>query len=68
MREAIPVSTVDLSNLAWRKSTRSTAGGSNGNCVEVAHAGPAIAIRDSKNPAVALAYPNATFVIFLQSV
>lgn len=35
MSEAITVSTVDLSGLAWRKSTRS-GGGSNTNCVEVA--------------------------------
>lgn len=32
------MSTVDLSRLAWRKSSRSTAGGDNGNCVEIAFA------------------------------
>jgi len=36
--EAIKVSTVDLSRLAWRKSSRSGQDGSNGNCVEVAFA------------------------------
>jgi hypothetical protein len=36
--EAINVSTVDLSRLAWRKSSRSGQDGSNGNCVEVAFA------------------------------
>jgi hypothetical protein len=41
VKEAIAVSTVDLSRLAWRKSSRSTTDGSNGNCVEVAFAGPA---------------------------
>ena len=32
----------------WRKSSRS-GNGSDGNCVEVAFAGPAVAVRDSKN-------------------
>jgi hypothetical protein len=36
MREAISVSTVDLSGLVWRKSSRSTVNGDNGNCVEIA--------------------------------
>jgi hypothetical protein len=34
-------------DLTWRKSSHSS---SNGQCVEIAHAGPDIAIRDSKNP------------------
>lgn len=34
----------------WRKSSRSNNGG-NGNCVEVALAGRAARVRDSKNPA-----------------
>ena len=38
----------DHSRPAWRKSTYS---GQNGNCVEVAGLGPAIAVRDSKDPA-----------------
>jgi hypothetical protein len=38
----------DLSAVTWRKSTRSTGGGS--NCVEVACLPSRIAIRDSKNP------------------
>jgi len=49
MSEAITMSTVDFSGLAWRKSSRS-GGGSNANCVEIAFAGPAVAVRDSKNP------------------
>jgi hypothetical protein len=40
---------VDLSGLRWRKSSRSGQG-TNGNCVEVAFAGPAVAVRDSKRP------------------
>jgi hypothetical protein len=37
----------DLSRAAWRKSTYS---GNGGDCVEVADVGPAIAVRDSKDP------------------
>ncbi|MGH3756533.1 DUF397 domain-containing protein [Actinophytocola sp.] len=60
MREAIRVSTVDLSGIAWRKSSRSGQDGSNGACVEVAVAGPAVAVRDSKEPAAGvLAFPAA---------
>lgn len=39
--------TVDLSRVRWRKSSFSGGGGS--NCVEVANAGQAIAVRDSKD-------------------
>lgn len=42
---------IDLSGLAWRKSSRS--GPNCDNCVEVAFAGPAVAVRDSKNPSAA---------------
>ncbi len=38
----------DLSAATWRKSTRSSGGGS--NCVEIASLPGLIAIRDSKNP------------------
>ncbi|MGK5557517.1 DUF397 domain-containing protein [Actinomadura kijaniata] len=37
-----------LSNVTWRKATRSTNNG--GDCVEVASAPGVVAIRDSKNP------------------
>jgi Domain of unknown function (DUF397) len=40
---------VELSNAAWRKSSQS--GPHCDNCVEVAFAGEAILLRDSKNPA-----------------
>jgi len=66
MKEASTVSTVDLTGLSWRKSSRSTANGTDGNCVEIAFAGPAVAVRDSKNPAAAtLAVPAAAFTALL---
>jgi hypothetical protein len=37
---------IDLSRAVWRKSARSNNGGA---CVEVAHLGYAVAVRDSKN-------------------
>lgn len=69
MKEASTVSTVDLAELSWRKSSRSTANGDNGNCVEVALAGPVVAVRDSKNPAAAtLAVPVSAFTTLLRSM
>lgn len=47
--------TVDLTSVVWRKSSRSN-DGNDGNCVEVAFVGTAIAVRDSKNPGTALAF------------
>ncbi len=53
------MASVELSSLGWRKSSRSGQG-TNGNCVEVAFAGPAVAVRDSKRPAAGtLAFPAA---------
>jgi uncharacterized protein DUF397 len=43
---------VDLSDAAWRKSSRS--GPYTDNCVEVAFVNDVIAVRDSKNPAGAV--------------
>lgn len=41
---------MDLSNVTWRRSSRSTSSG--GNCVELADAAYAlVAVRDSKDPA-----------------
>ena len=62
------MSTVDIAGLRWRKSSRSTANGSNGNCVEVAFAGPVVAMRDSKNPETVFAVPVAAFATLLRSV
>ncbi|WP_083982081.1 DUF397 domain-containing protein [Actinomadura hibisca] len=39
---------MDLSNITWRKATRSSADGD--NCVEVAAASGTVAMRDSKDP------------------
>jgi hypothetical protein len=44
----LTVHEVDLTHAAWRKSARSSG---NGQCVEVAYLGHAVAVRDSKNPA-----------------
>ena len=53
------MSTVDLSGLEWRKSSR-RGQGSGGNCVEVAFTGSDVAVRDSKWPAAGtLAFPAA---------
>lgn len=44
------MSTVDLSGARWRKSSYSGGAGDDGACVEVAFVGPAVGVRDSKNP------------------
>lgn len=62
------MSTVDLARLVWRKSSRSTASGSNGNCVEIALVADRTAVRDSKNPATGhLTFPGSAFTTFLRS-
>ncbi|MEU4442517.1 DUF397 domain-containing protein [Actinosynnema sp. NPDC023926] len=62
------MSTVDFSGAVWRKSSRS-GGASNTNCVEVAFAGPAVAVRDSKNPdAATLAFPAVQWSSFLRAI
>ncbi|WP_158849966.1 DUF397 domain-containing protein [Saccharothrix deserti] len=45
--------TGNFTDAVWRKSSRSGAGGQD-NCVEVAFFAPAVAVRDSKNPAEGL--------------
>ena len=50
----------DLTRAAWRKSSRSSGGGS--NCVEIAQLSGRIAVRDSKNPeGAALLITTAAF-------
>jgi hypothetical protein len=39
---------MDVTPVAWRKSSRS--GDNGGACVEVGTVGPAVAVRDSKHP------------------
>jgi hypothetical protein len=56
---------VNLTGLAWRKSSY-TGNGGNGDCVEVAFAGPVVAIRDSKKPeAGMLTLPESAWTTFL---
>ncbi|MGI8309008.1 DUF397 domain-containing protein [Saccharopolyspora hattusasensis] len=53
----------------WRKSSRSVGSGQGGNCVEVAFAGPAVAVRDSKDPGgPVLAFPASSWAAFLARV
>lgn len=53
----------DLSRAAWRTSSYSS---SQGNCVEVAMAPEAVAVRDSKNTAgPVLAFPATAWHTFL---
>jgi hypothetical protein len=63
--EAMTVSTVDYSRLAWRRSSRSGQGNNN-NCVEVAFTGASFAMRDSKNPAAGvLSFPTTGWTSLL---
>jgi hypothetical protein len=55
---------IDLSRARWFKSTRS--GPNSDNCVEVAFVGPAIAVRDSKDPeGPALVFTEAEWDAFV---
>jgi hypothetical protein len=55
-----PTPPPDLTTATWRKSTRSSGGGS--NCIEIAPLPAHIAIRDSKNPTgTTLIVSRATF-------
>jgi Domain of unknown function (DUF397) len=62
------MSTVDVSGAVWRKSSYS-GNGNNDNCIEVAFAGPMIAVRDSKNPAAGvLALHSTGWRSFLRTI
>jgi hypothetical protein len=57
--------TVDLSRVAWRKSSQSA---QSNNCVEVALVGPVTAVRDSKDPASpALVFGRTQWSAFLHA-
>ncbi|SFP36979.1 protein of unknown function [Amycolatopsis arida] len=57
---------VAFTRAAWRKSSHST---DQPDCVEVAFSGPAVGVRDSKNPrGGALVLPAASWRAFLERV
>jgi hypothetical protein len=63
------MSTVDATRLVWRKSSRSTQDSADGDCVEVAFATEAVAVRDSKNRAGdMLAVPALSWDRFLSGL
>ncbi|MBO4204733.1 DUF397 domain-containing protein [Micromonospora echinofusca] len=56
---------MDLRDVVWRKSTRSSGGG-NGDCVEVADAGEVVAVRDSKDRSgPVLTFPRTAWRTFV---
>jgi hypothetical protein len=58
---------MDMTRAAWRKSSYSSDSG--GNCVEVATAGPLVAVRDSKSlDGPALAFIPERWQAFTDSV
>ena len=58
---------MDVTALAWRKSSYS--GSNGGACVEVATAGPAVAVRDSNHPdGPHLAFPASTWQSFTEQL
>ncbi|HEX6519484.1 MAG TPA: DUF397 domain-containing protein [Streptosporangiaceae bacterium] len=58
---------IDLSGARWHKSSFSGSGGT--SCVEVAQAGPMIAVRDSKNPGEAvLTFNQSEWKAFTRAV
>ncbi len=58
---------MDVTGVAWRKSSYS--GDNGGNCVEVGTTGPAMAVRDSNHPnGPQLAFPAVTWKTFTEQV
>lgn len=55
-----------MSGLHWVKSSYSDEGGN--NCVEIALAGNAVAVRDSKKPAAVLTFSPNSFSALVRSV
>jgi hypothetical protein len=59
----------DLSPTNWRKSSRSTGGDDQADCVEVAELPGRVAMRDSKDPAgPVLAFTHAQWQAFLDGI
>jgi hypothetical protein len=58
---------MDVTSVAWRTSSYS--GDNGGTCVEVGTTGPAVAVRDSKDPSgPLLAFPADTWTEFTERV
>ena len=58
---------MDVTGAAWRTSSYS--GSNGGTCVEVGTAGPAVAVRDSRDPdGPLLAFPAGTWTEFAERV
>ncbi|MFP5020287.1 DUF397 domain-containing protein [Pseudonocardia phyllosphaerae] len=63
---SIPTGPAEIDALEWRKSVRS---GYEGNCVELAVTGPAVALRNSRDPhGTVLAFPAADVAALLTAV
>ena len=61
------MSTVDFGGARWCKSSRSSGGGDQDNCVELAYVDSVTGVRDSKNPdGSMLAFPQAAWFGFLR--
>ncbi|MDT0458174.1 DUF397 domain-containing protein [Streptomyces sp. DSM 41527] len=62
-----PLSGIEVPAPTWFKSSYS--GGEGNACLEVAHAGTRVAVRDSKDPdGPTLAFPAAAFAAFINEV
>jgi hypothetical protein len=58
---------MDLTNVTWRKATRS--GSNGGDCVELADIPSIVAVRDSKNPnGPALTFSRSAFRALIENL